>query len=376
MSRVLVLDAYARAFINFRRQFVEALVAAGHEVLAAAPDFDAELRSEVALLGASPLDIDLERTGMSPLRDLRSLRDMTRVMRRVAPDVLVSYTPKGVAYGSLAGILAGVPRRCAMITGLGYGFVGSSWRSRVVAAVQRLLYRLVLPSCDVVLFQNPDDLALFRELGVLGNARTGIVNGSGVDLARFEVAPLPATPTFLMVGRLLVGKGVREYLVAAARVRDRHPDARFLLVGWLDETNRDSIGSLELERLLADGHVEYMGQLKDVRPALARSSVFVLPSHREGTPRSVLEAMAMGRAVVTTDAPGCRETVEAGRNGFLVPVASPDALAKAMARYVEDPGLAARHGREGRILAEAKYDVHKVNDSIMRQLGLQPEGAR
>lgn len=370
MSTILVVDAYGRAFLNFRRHFIEALVGAGNEVIAAAPDFDADLRAAVVQLGATPLDIDLERTGMNPVRDLRSVIGMTRLMRKAGPDVLVSFTPKGVIYATLAGVLAGIPRRCAMITGLGYGFVGTTWRSRLVAAVQRVLYRLVLPGCDVVLFQNLDDLALFRDSGLVGNARTGIVNGSGVDLARFEVVPLPAVPTFLMVGRLLVGKGVKEYLLAAGMVRRRFPDARLMLVGWLDEGNRDSIGRVELDRLLAAGHVEYLGQLQDVRPAIGRSSVFVLPSHREGTPRSVLEAMSMGRAIVTTDAPGCRETVEPGRNGFLVPVGEPERLADAMMRYLEDPALSARHGQEGRAIAERRYDVHKVAGSMLRQLGL------
>lgn len=370
MARILVLDAYAKAFLNFRGPFLAELVARGHDVIAVAPDVDEEVSTRLAGMGVRSLAIPLERTGLNPLRDFVTLVSLVRLMRSIRPDATICYTSKAVIYGSLAGWLARVPRRYAMITGLGYGFLARSLRGRLVSGLQRFLYRLALPRCHTVLFQNPDDRDLFRSLGLTGRAATGVVNGSGVDVGYFGESPVPGRPGFLMIGRLLLSKGIREYLQAASLVHREFPEARFRLVGWLDRNNPDSIAEPELERLLRDGCVDYAGRLSDVRPALAECSVFVLPSYREGTPRSVLEAMATGRAVITTDAPGCRETVVEGQTGYLVPVGDAAALAEAMRRYASDPALASAHGGAGRRLAEAKYDVVKVNRSIVELLSL------
>jgi glycosyltransferase involved in cell wall biosynthesis len=226
-----------------------------------------------------------------------------------------------------------------------------------------------------VFFQNPDDLALFQERGILQpHTPVCVVNGSGVDVASFAVRPLPAAALagavrFLFIGRLLGDKGVREYAQAARLLKRSHPQVQCALVGWID-SNPNAISQAELDGWVADGSIEFLGRLADVRPAIEACSVYVLPSYREGTPRTVLEAMAMGRAVITTDAPGCRETVVDGDNGFLVPVHSVDALAEAMARFITDPTLAARMGQRGRQLAEEKYDVHKVNAVMLKEMGL------
>ncbi len=371
MARIVVVDAYAKAFLNFRGPFLEELVARGHEVAAAAPDLDASLERRLRSMGVEPVVIRLERIGTNPTKDLVSLWSLWRMFCSRRPDAVVSYTSKAMIYGTLAAWAAGVPRRYAVVTGLGYGFVASSVRARVISAIQRALYRLSLPLCQVVLFQNPDDKALFEQLRLTGNARLGVVNGSGVDTTYFSPEPIGAGATsFLMIGRLLVSKGVREYLAAAEALSREFPDVRCRLVGWLDSANPDSISEGELQDALARSKVEYLGRLADVRPALAECSVFVLPSYREGTPRSVLEAMAVGRAVVTSDAPGCRETVTEGETGCLVPPGDPHALAEAMKRYVLSPSLAATHGAAGRRLVEQKYEVAKVNDSILRELSL------
>jgi glycosyltransferase involved in cell wall biosynthesis len=190
-----------------------------------------------------------------------------------------------------------------------------------------------------------------------------------VDLASFAMAPLPLQPHFLLIARFLGDKGVREYSQAAQRIRALYPQAQFSLVGWIDE-NPDAIAQAELDAWIKADTLNYLGRLTDVRQALASCNVFVLPSYREGIPRTVLEAMAMGRAVITTDAPGCRETVIDGDNGFLVPIQSVKALADAMARFITDPTLAERMGQRGRQLAEDKYDVHKVNAVMLEEMGL------
>jgi len=191
-----------------------------------------------------------------------------------------------------------------------------------------------------------------------------------VDISEYQVTPLPGEGSrFLMIARLLGDKGVREYVSAARIVRSSNPNARFGLVGWIDE-NPNAIAQSELNGWIEEGGIEFHGRLEDVRPAIAKSSVYVLPSYREGTPRTVLEAMAMGRPIITTDAPGCRETVINGENGYLVPVKSVDDLVEAMQRFMDDPDLAETMGRRSREIAEDKYDVHKVNAVMLREMGI------
>ena len=196
------------------------------------------------------------------------------------------------------------------------------------------------------------------------------MNGSGVDVAEYSVAPLPDKPCFLLIARLLGDKGVREYAQAAQLVKAVYPQAVFRLVGWIDD-NPDAITQRELDQWVDSGLLDFLGRLHDVRPAISDCSVYVLPSYREGTPRTVLEAMAMGRAVITTDAPGCRETVVDGDNGFLVPVNDVNALADAMIKMIDTPGLAASLGERSRRIAEEKYDVHKVNTAMLEGMGIQ-----
>lgn len=328
-------------------------------------------RAEMERAGLTVHDIPLARAGVNPLADLRSLWALWRLMRRLRPDYVLPYTIKPVIYGSLAASLAGVPRRFALIPGLGYSFQGGRRRS-VFRAMVRKLYALALSRVELVFFQNPDDEALFRKLQILQpTTRSCVVNGSGVDIKRFAPAPLPQSgPYFLLMARLLGEKGVREYAAAARRVKEQHPGSAFSVVGWID-SNPDAIAQAELDAWVAEGTLQYLGRLSDVRPALAGCSVFVLPSYyREGVPRTILEAMAMGRPIITTDAPGCRETVIEGCNGFLVPVRDVDALVAAMMKFVETPTLAASLGAKSRQLAEEKYDVDKVNAAMLREMGI------
>lgn len=373
--RVLVVAGHARSLVNFRGPLLYALRDMGLEVHVAAPQLSAEHGVFQTLVdwGVTCHDIPMQRAGLSPLQDLRSLLALCRLVRRVAPDTLLSYTIKPVIYATLAGWVARVPRRFALITGMGYAFTDEPGSRR--AWVQRLvvfLYGLSLRRTRRVFFQNHDDEAHCRKCGLLPRrVPSQVVNGSGVDLEQFSPAPHPkGAPVFLLIARLIADKGIRQYVEAARRVRRLHGNAHFLLVGGLDD-NPESIRRDELEAWCREGVIEYLGRLDDVRPAIARSSVFVLPSYyREGTPRTVLEAMAMGRAIITSDAPGCRETVVEGENGFLVPVREPELLAIAMQRFLVEPGLARRMGARSRHIAEQKYDVHLVNAAMLHGMGL------
>lgn len=374
--RFLLIAGLAESVLNFRGALIEALQKQGMDVHVAIPSVAGlakgnPCRPALEAAGLVVHEIDMQRTGTSLLADLRTLAQLRSMMVRIKPDYVLGYTVKPVIYGMLAAWLARVPRRFALITGLGYAFQGGAER-RLLQSIAQTLYSLALKRATVVFFQNDDDRRLFVERRIVPpHGRTCVVNGSGVKLEDFRVAPLPeGPPVFLLIARLLGDKGVREYVEAARAMRRRAPGLRFQMVGWID-SNPDAVKQEELEGWIAEGCIEYLGRLSDVRPAIAASSVYVLPSYREGTPRTVLEAMAMGRPIVTTDAPGCRQTVAEADNGFLVPVKSASALERAMWKFVAEPGLIARMGQRSRALAEEKYDVHKVNDVMLREMAIR-----
>lgn len=365
-----MLGSYAPSLIVFRGPLIGDMARRGHEVIAAAPSISGETAAKLEGLGAEPLDVPLVNASLNPLALLRSLNELRRIIRARRPDVIIAYTIKPVILAALAGRAERVSKIVALITGVGYAFTGGREIKRLVSrAAASLLYRLALARSDVIIFQNPDDEALFRSLRLVPRGRqTQRVNGSGIDLDFFAPAPLPPGASFLMIARLLRDKGIREFAEAAKRLKALHPEVPIAFVGYLDPSP-DSLSQGELDELIRCG-IEFKGQLADVRPAIAQCSVYVLPSYREGTPRSVLEAMAMGRAIITTDAPGCRETVRDGENGLLVPPRDSDALYEAMLRFVEEPELAARMGPASRRLAEEKFDVHEVNAQLLGYAGL------
>lgn len=374
---VLIVASYAKSLVNFRRDLICDLLAAGCEVHAAAPMLTSTspVTKELESLGVIVADFPLARTGINPFEDLRSLFVLWKLCRRIKPNHILSYTIKPVIYGSVAAFLSFVPNRVALITGLGYTFQGESGTGArgSVGMIAQLLYRVALFCSNLTFFQNPDDLELFRARNIVRkSAKVCVVNGSGIDVESFGVVSLPLALNvrFLLIARLLGDKGVREYISAARLIKSRFPGVQFDLVGWIDD-NPDAISQVELDAWCYEGIVNYLGKLHDVRPAIEKCCVYVLPSYREGTPRTVLEAMAMGRPIITTDAPGCRETVIDGSNGFLVPIKSVDALVSAMEKFVCQPSLIAEMGKRSREMAVEKYDVHKVNAIMLKQMGIR-----
>ena len=372
--KILIIASFADSILNFRGPLIVALKAAGLQVHVAAPELgiDSSVRQRLEVAGVYVHNVHMRRVGTNPVDDIYTFFQLWQLMRVTKPDIVLCYTMKPVIYGILAAWMNGVPRRFALITGLGYAFTGKSRgrRAFVRALVQRL-YRVAFECAHKVFFQNRDDEALFKSLNLIPKVvPTVVVNGSGVDLSHFGFVALRAkTPRFLLVARLLGDKGVREYAQAAHILRQIYQDATFSLAGWLDD-NPDSIHQNELNQWVAQGDVRFLGHLTDVRAAISECTVYVLPSYREGIPRTVLEAMAMGRAVITTDAPGCRETVVHGFNGFLVPVKRADLLAQAMERFFSEPELAIGMGHHSRQLAEEKFDVHQVNARILAEMGV------
>lgn len=370
---IAVISSAAASLVHFRGPLLAAMIARGLTVHALAPDFDEDVEAQLHALGVRTIQIELDRTGMHPARDLRSARKLAQTLRNLRPDATFCYFIKPVIYGTLAACLARVPRRFALVAGLGYVFTSDGHRTvrrRLLAGVVGYLYRLALNACDAVFFQNEDDLRDMRRITGLPATRAKLTSGTGIDLTYFTPVPVPeGPPEFLFIGRILREKGVEDFVVAARLLRDRYPEARFRIIGSYD-TNP---GAISPDRVVHEGWADVVGEpvhLPDVRPAIARCSVFVLPSYREGKPRSTQEALAMGRAVITTDAPGCRDTVVDGVNGYLVPLRDPAALAAAMECFMRDPDLARRMGSESRILAEQRFDVHQINRNILDIMGV------
>lgn len=369
--RILVLAGLADSLINFRKQLLEAFRGNGFDVFALAPPADPGIVDALIRIGVAFRAVRLSRSGTSPLEDARYYLELRKRIREIEPDVVFSYTIKPVIYGSLAARACGVKQVVSMITGAGYAFQKATWKGKAVHALVRPLYRKALASNDVVFFQNRDNLAQFSEEGVLGDPRkAALIPGSGVDLSHYALVPPRIRPvTFLLIARLMYDKGVREYVEAARSLKAGYPEARFRLLGPLDP-NPMGVPRRVVEAWQRERVIEYLPETRDVRPFLADTSVYVLPSYHEGMPRTVLEAMAMGRPIVTTDAPGCRETVVPGRNGYLVPVKDSAALSQAMERFMIDPSLISAMGHQSRLLAEERFDVRKVNSEILSRMGI------
>lgn len=366
----------ADALLNFRGSLIRDVTARGHEVVALAPDFDSASRAAVEALGAKAYDFPLARTGLSPWQDIKSLMVLRRLLIKIRPDVSLSFFVKPVIYGTLAAAWAGVPHRVALIEGLGYSFTYSGLhlgpKRRALQALVSVFYRQALAFAHQVLMLNYDDVHEFIQRGLVAQEKTQCIGGIGVDLVEWPCMPLPMLSeqpiTFALAARLLKEKGVLEYVAAARVVKARHPNTRFLLLGGLDE-NPGAISRTEVQAWVDEGVVEWPGFVT-IKPWLAQSHVYVLPSYREGVPRSTQEALALGRAVITSDAPGCRETVVEGNNGFLVPVRDVPALMEAMLRFVDNPSLIFTMGHVSRQLAEDRFDARQSNEKIIRALDL------
>lgn len=373
--KIAVISNQAGSMLNFRGPLLAELGRQGHEVLAFAPDFDKETRSALAALGAQPVDFSMSRSGMNPLREMAVIFELRSLLRRHRPDICFTFFLKPVIYGTIAAWSTGVKRRFGLIEGLGFAFTAApeiDIRRWIVQRFLTLMARLAMARLNRVIFLNSDDRQEFIDRKLVIPEQTALLGAIGLDLEEWSVEPLSEEPvTFILVARLLRDKGIREYVEAARMLRAGHPEARFLLVGGLDE-NPAAIARAEVDAWVAEGLIEWPGHVP-VRRWLAQASVFVLPSYREGVPRSTQEAMALGRPVITTDVPGCRETVIEGRNGLLVPPRDHVALARAMRHFIEHPQDIARMGAESRKFAEQRFDVYVQNRKLLTFMELCSE---
>lgn len=366
---IAVLSSFTPSLFWFRADMMRSFREAGWDVLAVGDGAEGEWASQFAELGIRYRAIPVRRNGLNPVQDLVTLRALYRLLKEEKPDRIFAYQAKTVIYGGIAAGLCGIREFYPLIAGVGSVFLGDSPGQKLLRGILAAEYRLGMGRARKVFFQNRDDLKIFVDHGIVQESRAVMLRGSGVNIEVFRPAPLPEQPGFLCISRLIRDKGVREYLDAARKLRILRPEVSCVLVGPYD-TNPSALRPEELQPYLEDGSVTYVGEQKDVRPWLKACTAYVLPSYHEGTPKTVLEAMACGRPAITTDAPGCRETVTDGVNGYLVPVKDADAIVEAMERILDEPETTKRMASEARRICEERYDVRKVNHTILMTMGI------
>lgn len=368
--KIAVLSSFTTSLFWFRVDMMQSFRKAGYEVLAVGDGSEEEWSERFAALGIRYRQISVQRNGTNPVHDLATLRALLHLLKEEKPDKIFAYQAKTVIYGGMAASLCGIREFYPLIAGVGSVFLGDSPRQKLIRSILVAEYRLGMRHAPKVFFQNRDDLKVFTDHKILPAHKAVMLHGSGVNVEKFIPTPLPEKPCFLCISRLIRDKGVMEYLEASRRLRILRPEAQCVLVGPFD-TNPSAIKPEELQGYIDDGSVVYGGEQKDVQPWLKNCTAYVLPSYHEGTPKTVLEAMACGRPSITTDAPGCRETVTDGVNGYLVPVKDVDAIVRAMEKILDDPGKNAEMAAAARRIAEDVYDVHKINLKIRQTMRIE-----
>ena len=368
-KKILLFGSSSFGLINFRLNLIKDLKKAGYEITACAPldDHNKIVKDLLESLGIKFIVLKLNKSRIDIFSDFAVILGLYRILVAEKPEMVFFYNIKPVIYGSIAARLARVKKIYSMITGLGTIFIGNGITIRTLRVLVKVLYKIALKFNAKVFFQNPDDLNLFVNKKIVDKEKTVLINGSGVDLDYYVSESMPKEAKFILAARLIKDKGIYEYISACKILKARYPHAVFCLAGNLD-SNPTSLNEKELKMLVDEKIVDYSNGIDDIRSILNNSSVFVLPSYREGTSRAALEAMAMSRPIITTDAPGCRETVIDGVNGYLVPVKNIDALVEAMEKFILHPEIITTMGKESRRIAEEKYDVNKVNKVILEAM--------
>lgn len=368
--KVLILTSHTPSIFQFRLDMIKDFQLRGHEVVVAGNGSVSEWGEQFKGINVQYFEIRLSRNGVNPFSDIITYRDIKSVLKKVKPDKIFVYQAKTVSYGCMAAKKCRITEIYPLVAGLGSIFIDKGIKTKIVRSVLVTFYKKAFKNSNKVFVQNPDDKKFLVDKKLTNKEKIVMINGSGVNLDKFSKVDIPEKPSFLYIGRLIKDKGVMEYLEACKRVKNKYGEkVRCLLVGPYD-TNPSALTDKDINPYIQDGSVEYFGEQKDVRPYIAKCGTFVLPSYREGTPKAVLESMAMGRAIITTDAPGCRETVINGENGFLVPVKDVNALVDKMIYLCENPEINKAMGQKSYQIAVEKYDVKKVNEVIISTMGL------
>ena len=372
MAKIAIIGALPESLVNFRGDLIKTLAHSGHHVIAMAGPASKETIGILEDFGAVFISYPIQRSGMNPRKDFETLLSLYKILEQEKPDIILAYTIKPVIWGGIASRLLGISHRFhAMITGLGLSFQSDTFKENLIKVLVSSLFKFSLHRSSKVIFQNKDNQQTFLKERIIKNHQSFVVNGSGESLETFIQEPLPneGSLVFLTIARLLKAKGLREFVRAAEKVKIIYPDVQFKLLGP-EDPSPDGIPMPEVNRWHKAGAIEYCGMSQDVRPWLKQCHVFVLNSYHEGMPRSVLEAMATGRPIITTDVPGCRETVIENKNGYLIPKKNSDALSSAIIKMIENQDQLAAMGDYSRKIAEEKFDVIKINEALVNIMGL------
>jgi glycosyltransferase involved in cell wall biosynthesis len=367
-NRILILCSYDKSIIHFRGDFIKSLIQNGYKVFGAAPEMTKEISDQLIELGASPLTFKLQRTGLNPFKDLQSILELNKMIKKHNIDLVFPYTIKPVIYGSIAANFAKI-RVISLITGLGFTFSAASAKAKLLQKATEFLYKISIRKNKLIIFQNSDDHQLFLERNIIPKSKKiAVVNGSGVNLGTYPNRINNKTSEriiFILVARLIKEKGVSLYMEAAEDLKKRFPKAEFHVIGKPDKSpsaiNLDKLNELHHKEIIV-----YHGIQDNVPELLYASDIFVLPTfYREGIPRSILEALSVGMPIITTNSPGCRETVTEGENGFLIKPQSLEDLKRAMGYFLENPIKIKEMGIASRALAEKKFNVDIINDHLI-----------
>ena len=365
---IVVMSSHTPSLFWFRTDMMIEFVKRGYAVYALGNESPEKWLDKFRELGIEYRQILVRRNGMNPFQDKKTFDSIKNELQIIKPDKIFTYQAKTVIYGTMAANNLGIYEVYPLIAGMGSAFLSDSMKMRIVRFILTNLYRKSMKKCPTIFFQNVDDEKIFRNAHIVTDQNVVLIHGSGVNVRRFALKTLPEKLSFICVSRLIKDKGILEYLEACKMIKNDHPEVRCMLVGPFD-TNPSALKPEDINPYIECG-VEYFGEQDDIVPYLEQASVFVLPSYREGTPKTNLEAMSCGRAVITTDAPGCRETVVDGKNGFLVPVKNPHAVYEKMKWFIEHPNKVNEMGKEGRMMVEEFFDVNKVNESICKAMNI------
>lgn len=367
--KIMVLSSHTQSLFWFRFDMMKAFQRAGHKVIAVANEPEELWIRRFQEHSINYKRIPIKRNGLNPFYDIITLFKAYCLIKKEKPDKLFCYQAKTIIYGSIAGKLNSIPEIYTLIAGLGSIVNGNSIIASILKKIILFQYKIALNFNKRVFFQNRDDLDFFINRGIVLNEKCVIINGSGVNMDYFNIVPFPNKFGFLLIARLIKDKGIIEYLEASRIIKMKFPAVRCMLVGPFD-TNPTAIKRKTLEPYIKDGTIEYFGEQEDVRSFISLCNVYVLPSYYEGTPKTILEAMAMGRPIITTAVPGCKETVIDGKNGFLIPPKDVNVLVEKMEWFILNQEKIEEMGIQSFNICKAKFDVKKVNEDIIKLMKL------
>lgn len=367
--KILVLSGHSSSLLWFRLDMMKEFIKNGHDVIAVGNESPQMWESVFSEFNIKYVQIPMKRNGLNPVTDSITLMKYVTLFRNENPDKIFAYQAKPVVYGGIANLVTNIGDFYPLIAGLGSVFYSSKLSTNLIKLILIYQMKLACSKAKKVFFQNIDDKNVFLDYGIIEDSKAVIINGSGVNLETFIQKPLPNETVFLFIGRLIRDKGIIEYLEACRGIKEKYPNTRCMLIGPYD-TNPSAINENDLKYYIQKDIIEYYGEQKDVKPYIQQATTLVLPSYHEGTPKSILEAMAMGRSIITTFAPGCKETVKDGLNGFLVPVKDVSELMAKMLYLIENPNLNTNMALESVKIVKEKYDVSLVNKEIMKTMNI------